>query len=210
MDLEKNKVIFNQDNDKLNKISNEKNKGKYKKNDIIKSDTKKIFKSASLTFYDKDLGYLLCEEFRYKEKKNLIHTIGGKVETSDNNIFFTAIREFIEETNLESHNFFNQKNLSKEELIKELVKMFENKVFYRDLCINKEFNYYHRYYMINLNVEEIMCQDIINNIHSLPDFFNGIFKTEIENIHWINGNNLEIYKSKFSWLTKMFIRKLNL
>jgi ribosomal protein L4 len=54
-----------------------------------------------MVFIDDKLGYLMCEEYRYKEKKKLIHPIGGKVETFDNDILETAIREFIEETNFE-------------------------------------------------------------------------------------------------------------
>ena len=88
--------------------------------------------------------------------------------------------------------------------------MFGNKGYYKDLCINKESNYFHRYYLIDLSTEQFVCQNVIVNIQELPIFFNGKFKTEIENICWINGNNYSIYKNKFSWLTKMFISKFNL
>jgi 8-oxo-dGTP pyrophosphatase MutT (NUDIX family) len=202
-----NKISEN-DNKKNQELKSNQNNNIKEINGKINHKKEKIFKSASLTFYDKNLGYLLCDEFRYKEKKTLVHTVGGKVEPFDKNIFETAIREFIEETSLEAHNFFNEKNLVKEELIKEIVGMFKKKEIYKDLCINKESKYYHRYYLIILN-EQSMSPEIINSIYELPEFFNGRFKTEIESLRWVKKENLETNKNKLSWLTKMFIKKLD-
>ena len=58
----------------------------------------------------------------------------------------------------------------------------------------------------------------INSILNLPLFFNSIYKTEVDLLLWINfqnnnqnnqnnQNNIIIDK-KFSWLTKMFIKKI--
>ncbi len=100
------------DNSQIN--NNELNELSYKVNNIDKKKIikiKKKYKSASLTFYNPELGYLMCEEYRYKQKKNLIHTIGGKVEDYDKDLLETAIREFMEETNLEFHPKINSTNL---------------------------------------------------------------------------------------------------
>ena len=174
-----------------------------------------IYKSASLTFMNNQ-NYLLCEEYRYKEKKALIHTIGGKVETFDKDLLHTAIREFIEETNSEAHPNINCDLVEKNNLIEKLLLIIKDFTEYKDLCINKELGYYHRYYLVKLN--EKLSIEFINSILNLPLFFNSIYKTEVDLLLWINfqnnnqnnqnnQNNIIIDK-KFSWLTKMFIKKI--
>ena len=166
---------------------------------------KKIYKSASLTFYSKELGYLICEEFRYKEKKILLHTIGGKVEYYDNDIFSTAIREFIEETNLEAHIIINDLSKNKNDLILMLHDFLEKTSYFIDICVNKEYNYYHRYFMVLL--DDIKHNKIKESIILLPNYFNGNFKTEINKIIWYSLNDKESYKKEnISWLTKMFFK----
>lgn len=185
------------ENKKLDLIENE-------KLDLIEKK-KKIFKSASLTFYSKDLGYLLCEEFRYKEKKLLIHPIGGKVEDYDKDIFSTAIREFIEEVNLETHPILNIKKLNKTDLTDELSYFLENKSYYIDLCINKENKYFHRYFLVL--IDEINDEEKKKNIIELPNYFNGNYKTEIEKIYWYHLPKEQNENEKnLSWLTKMFFK----
>jgi hypothetical protein len=51
-------------------------------------DLNGIHKSASITFYSKKRGYLLCMEFR--DNKLVYHPIGGKYEDKDKNIEKTA------------------------------------------------------------------------------------------------------------------------
>ena len=72
----------------------------------------KIYKSASLTFYNSNYGYLICEEYRYKEKKILLHPIGGKNEEYDKNIS-TLSPELIEQID----RYFNRRYLLKEHVI---------------------------------------------------------------------------------------------
>lgn len=179
---------------------------------------KKIFKSASLTFYNNELGYLFCEEFRYKEKKNLIHPIGGKVEDYDKNIFSTAIREFIEEVNLESHPIINSSNNIKNILVEELEMKLEKISFYIDLCINKENKYYHRYFIVS--IDDIQESEFKKNIIELTEYFNGKYKTEINNLMWYKiyeekyddefetNNKNKCNKTNLSWLTKIFLKKI--
>jgi len=154
-----------------------------------------------LTFSNSELGYLVCEEFRYKEKKKLIHTIGGKVEDYDLNLLETAIREFIEETNLEIHPIINKDKLEKKQMITYIYNLIIDSTYYIDICVNKENRFFHRYYLSNLG----NCE-FIDSIKKLPDFFNGKYTTEITNIHWIKFNDIENNKKNFSWLTKMFFK----
>ena len=168
----------------------------------------KVFKSASLIFHSKELGYLICEEKRYKEKKILLHPIGGKVEDYDSDIFSTSIREFIEETNLEKHPIINNLKSNKNAMILEMYNTLKNISCFIDICINKENNYYHRYYLVILDdiSNEIKFKE---SIIKLPDYFNGNYKTEIEKIIWykiIDDNNY--IKDNLSWLTKMFFNLL--
>lgn len=166
---------------------------------------KKIYKSASLTFTNGQ-EYLFCEEYRYKEKKQLIHTIGGKVETFDKNLLCTAIREFIEETNLESHPHINIDLLNKDNLIEKILLIIKDFTISKDLCINKELGYYHRYYLVKL--DEKLPKEFVSSILNLPVFFNSVYKTEIELILWVNIQNNQYTDKKFSWLTKLFAKKL--
>ena len=165
-----------------------------------KKKQKKTFKSASLTFYDIEKGYLICEEYRHKEKKTLLHTIGGKVELDDRDIFYTGIREFIEETNLELHPIINITKLNKHNLTLKIYNIIEENSYYMDICVSKENNFYHRYYLCMLNnITDIIIK---KEIQELPLYFNDIYKTEIDKILWINEDNK--YNNNFSWLTKMF------
>ena len=172
-----------------------------------KKEVKKIFKSASLTFYSKEIGYLFCEEFRYKEKKTLIHPIGGKVENYDKDIFSTAIREFIEEVNLESHPVINLDKNIKSKLVDNMCEKLGNESYYIDLCINKEKKYFHRFYMVL--VDNINDNNLKKNITELPNYFNGNYKTEINKINWYLIQNIEnVFWTNTSWLTKMFVKFL--
>ena len=177
----------------------------------------KIFRSASLIFIDDELGYLMCNEYRYKEKKNLIHPIGGKVETYDKGLLETAIREFIEETNLEQFPYNNIDKSSKNKLIENIKFIIEDGVKFCDLCVNNELDYYHRYYSFELkkidqknHTEQLKDLDEFKkSIIELPKYFNGNFKTEVDNLEWINNNNkinnkIDFGNKKISHLTKMF------
>lgn len=178
------------------------------KSDITNiSNIKKIFKSASLTFYSNELGYLFCEEFRYKEKKILIHPIGGKVENYDVDIFSTAVREFIEEVNLESHPIINLEQNIKNKLVDNMCEKLINISYYIDLCINKEKKYFHRFFMVL--IDNINDNEFKKNIIELPNYFNGKYKTEINKINWylVPGEE-NVFMENISWLTKMFIKFL--
>lgn len=191
------------ENKELNLIVKNETNIKIKKN----ACKKKIFKSASLTFYSKELGYLFCEEFRYKEKKILIHPIGGKVEDYDKDIFSTAIREFIEEVDLESHPVINIKHDIKSKLVDNILEIIEKVSYYIDLCINKENKYFHRFYMIL--IDKIDNNEFKKNIIELPNYFNGNCKTEINTINWYTIPKEEnVFWTNISWLTKMFIKFL--
>ena len=62
--------------------------------------------SVSLIFYHPQLGYLIGQELRKKEKDFMFQPVGGKVEVFDKDPLDTGVREFIEETTLLMHSFF--------------------------------------------------------------------------------------------------------
>ena len=205
-DIKKKINIINQSNQsKQNNQSNQNNKSN-------QSNQNKIYKSASLTFFDDELGYLMCEEFRYKEKKNLIHPIGGKVETFDNELIDTAIREFIEETNLEQYPYLYINKLDKNILITSIKNVIKSKIKYFDLCINKKLEYYHRYYLFELSFLDntdtsTELNEFKKSIKELPNFFNGNFTTEVNNLEWVNANDKNNLDTKnISHLTRMFFK----
>jgi len=161
------------------------------------------YKSASLTLYNKKNGFLLANEYRYREKKNLYHPIGGKVENFDKDLFFTSIREFIEETNLLKHTIINKGNLSIDNFCLDIYNLLNKYKEFFDICVNKNLKYFHRYYIINLdNIEDL---NLKKNLINLPKFFNNKFKTELNYLIWYN-KNFKIY-NKSSWLLKILINK---
>ena len=214
----------NQPNTKNNQ-PNQNKANKSTKNKSNKSTKNKIFKSASLTFVDDELGYLLCDEYRYREKNNLIHPIGGKVETYDKDLLETAIREFIEETNLEQYPYNQIDKSSKNKLIENIKMIISQDIQFYDFCVGKELGYYHRYYSFNLKKipQSDITDEFIKSIRELPIFFNGNFKTEVNSLEWINinqnintdinqntntdaNNEVNLKDKKFSHLTKMFFK----
>lgn len=165
----------------------------------------KTYKSASLTFYDYKNGLLIANEYRYREKKYLFHPIGGKVDEFDKDIFYTAIREFIEETNLIKNMNINIKNLEIKGLIEKIYEKLNSiKLKKIDLCVNKKLNYYHKYFVINL--KEIEDIEFKKEIINLPIFFNDNYKTELNYLRWYN---LNIKERDISWLLKILINKYN-
>ncbi len=177
-------------------------------------DLNGIHKSASITFYSKKRGYLLCMEFR--DNKLVYHPIGGKYEDKDENIEKTACREFIEESGILNNNEFinliNNETLienSNETLIENSINYIHNilkdKSTYYDYYVNKDKMYIHRYYVINIDTLDFKIKNIIE---TLDIFYENTFK-EIKNndeyivsLNWnkeLNKNNLN--KKNYSMLT---------
>ena len=69
-------------------------------------NTKELIWSVSLIPHIPHLGYMVGEEIRKKEKGMSFHLVGGKTESWDIDPVATAVREFIEETNLLAIPFF--------------------------------------------------------------------------------------------------------
>lgn len=159
------------------------------------------YRSASLIFYDKQHGFLICDEYRYREKNKLLHLLGGKYEKEDNNLFYTGIREFIEESDLLQHEYFNSLKLEKKNLTELIYYAIVNYTSYFDICINKENNLYHRYFITNIS--NFYDNDFKKNIINLPEYFDGK-KTEIDKILWINNGEIKTHYNNFSWLIKIF------
>lgn len=200
--LEKNNLNLN---NIIKEFEKKKSKLTKKNKEIKENKQNKIFKSASLIFIDDEMGNLMCEEYRYKEKKNLIHPIGGKVEIFDNGLIETAIREFIEETNLEEYPYKYINKSSKDVLIDSIKNIINSKINYYDLCLNKDYGYYHRYYLYDLKFleESIELDEFKKSILKLPEYFNGNFKTEVNYLNWYKINN---EKKNISYLTKIFFK----
>ncbi len=173
---------------------------------------KGIYKSASITFYSKTNGYLLCEEVR--DNKLVYHPIGGKYEEFDKNIENTASREFIEETGiLQNKDFIDFINKGdhfsniKEKAIDYIYHILINNEItdYYDYYVNIEKEYIHKYYVIHIDKLEYDFKNIIKNMDS---FYESTFK-ELRNndeyivsLYWdkeIMKNNLN--RKRYSMLT---------
>ncbi len=167
---------------KRNKKHNKKHNKKFDYDHI-----QKIYKSASITFVDDFSRCLMCEEFRYKEQQILLHTIGGKVENYDADIFETGIREFIEEADLESHPIINSNNYDKKNLIKYLYAELKNISMSFDVKVGKNQYSFHKFYVIKLS--SLNIPSLKKSFEELPDYFNHNKKTEINKIMWLSNNN---------------------
>lgn len=195
----------------------------------------KIFKSASITFFDKIRGFLLCKEDR--DRKLLYHPIGGKYEPEDVEIHMTAAREFVEETGilkcaefisyLQKSSFYqeykeNKNNLSNHKN-KNINSYVANHIFdalllnsdisyYYDYYVNKDRNFVHRYYLVNLDFIDANLAKIIQKIDL---FYKNTFITckneYIDSLVWNKEiiKNKRLHKNEYSMLTiylSLFLR----
>lgn len=183
-----------------------------------------VYKSASITFYSKTHGYLLCQEIR--DNKLVYHPIGGKYETRDESIEYTACREFIEESgilknnefinllsnytssnnNVVSYNrtFFNETEQKGIDFLYDI--LANDKITnYYDFYVNVDKEYIHKYYLINVD----KCDKIFKNIiYNIDQFYHNTFN-EIRNndeyiigLHWNKElTKAHLNKKNYSMLT---------
>lgn len=179
-----------------------------------------VYKSASITFYSKTLGYLLCQEIR--DNKIVYHPIGGKYETHDQSIEYTACREFIEESGiLKNNEFINllSNYISSNDSIISYNRTFFNEIEqkaidfiydilandkitnYYDFYVNVDKEYIHKYYLVNIDDCEEKFKNIIYNIDQFyHDTFNEIQNNDeyIISLHW-NKELTKAYLNKKSY-----------
>ncbi len=160
-------------------IEEKKEEIKFKNIDLIG-----IYKSASITFYSKNLGYLLCQEIR--DNKLVYHPIGGKYEERDGSIEYTACREFIEETGiLKNKDFINLVDEENKAIDFIYDILANDKVTnYYDFYVNIEKEYIHKYYIVNMDKLDLKIIEIIKNIDS---FYINTFKENSNNGEYIVG-----------------------
>ncbi len=196
--LKKNLVVQEETNNEKKEINetNETNtstpssKRIYRKRikDHKTGSTEKLFSSASLTFIQGSRGFLVSNEFRWVEQKNMYHTIGGKTDDSDFDIFYTAIREFVEETNIHLDESL-EKNKNCENLVYKLYLMIRDKVKHYDMIIGQHKNLYHRFFIFNVNWFEDW--EIRNKIINLPEFYKNLIdnnlrtNSELNYLKWL-------------------------
>ncbi len=179
----------------------------------IKSDQEvKLFASASITFYQNSRGYLIANEFRWREQKNFFHPIGGKVEPRDWDILFTAVREFVEETN-----FFLEKSITEKNSIYKLTALIYNqiadKVKYLDKEVSPNGPLYHRFFIFNIN--RFTNLKLRKLIVSLPEFYNELLKnnlrknTELNYLIWLSDYDYVEKKNEIGFLLKHNIDNIN-
>lgn len=168
------------------------------------------FKSASITFYCKGFGFLLCKEMR--DNKLVLHPIGGKYEEEDEIIEKTASREFIEETGiLECDEFISLLEKDDNKSIKTrgvdlIYNLLNNKELttYYDYYVNKDKKYLHRYYLVNVDLMEINIRNVIKKLKSFyKKKYSENMNEYIYSLQWnteiIKSNNLD--RKKYSALT---------
>lgn len=175
------------------------------------------FASASITFVHGKTGQLHCSEYRWPERyedgKNVYHLVGGKVEKEDIDILFTAIREFVEETNI----FMDQdliKNNSISILSKYMYTQIKSRTKYYDIKVSERNNLYHRCFMFNVN--KFTNIEYRNKILGLPVFYKKLLNSdtrinkELNDLKWMSVDELKnINDSDTSSLLKTYVENLN-
>ncbi len=180
-----------------------------------------IYKSASLLFFDKEKGYLICQEMR--DNKLLYHPIGGKYESKDNNIGETSIREFVEETmiykNEKFQNLLPKKHYrvhispecQEEYVMKDSIEYMYEKVFesenieYMDYVVNEKNNYVHRFYVVEMDGMEEEIRNIIKDMDK-----NYEKSGKIEKLEWDKkiGKSKKVDINVYSRLMVLFNNSL--
>jgi len=164
------------------------------KPDTGKPDTgkeSKVYASASLTFFQSERGYLMCNENRSRRKNGpkdtpMVNTIGGKVEPGDETILDTAIREFEEETGIVIHNY-------KDTTLFDTIKCF-------DYCCSKQKQLYHRFYIVSVD------PDIMPEISDAPELKHLSKDKNINCLQWVRS--LDQIDSEYTHLVKVFFNEL--
>jgi len=174
----------------------------------------KIFASASLTFTHSKKGLLLCNEYRFVQKEDLYHLTGGKTESYDIDILYTACREFVEETNL----YINKCVESDKNILIVANKIYiniKNRVRYWDLCVNPRKNLFHRFFTFDINKFDSNSNWLRTEIITLPGFMKMLKLSdlndnkELNELLWINNENIEILRDKFSYMLNTFYSNID-
>lgn len=187
--------------------------------DHITGKFNKKFASASITFTHNKLGQLHCNEHRWidsvNDTKNAYHLIGGKVESTDRDILFTAIREFVEETNLFMDNNLvrNGKDKDYDILLLYLHLDIKPNVKYYDIKVSEYTELYHRCFVFNIN----KFSDVVirNKVMDLPKFYSKLLNPDIRKIKelnylkWINDSDKISKSDDFSPLLQSYYENIN-
>jgi hypothetical protein len=187
-----------------------------------------IYKSASLTWIGREphvLRLLLCRE--YRKNKLLYHPIGGKYEEYDTNISITAIREFLEESNiLQNHDFktyiqekYPDDDFSNTKALKGAKKvdpLYQStmtyflqhilpKTYVYDYYVNQERQYIHRYYLIEMENVEEWLQKIL---YVAPTWYQKSSNESIEELVWNRGlRSTKKTHTQLSFYLFLFLQK---
>ncbi len=153
--------------------------------------------SASLTFFDKQKGFLIINENRYisrtsAERVALFNPIGGKLEEGDGSLLDCAVREFIEETNF---------SMKKDDIIFEIF----NRCIYYDQQVTPLGNYnikYHRFIFCDIDlIDSMLLYNSIRHI-KLKKFINTMYN-KTNYLYWWNPRRMYFHDRDTTSLLKM-------
>ena len=141
-----------------------------------------IHASASITLYNKDMGYLFLIEMRNTVKDGpkdtvMIHPPGGKIKNGEN-IFEAALREFEEEIKIDLLSILSPSDFDK------------NTISYEILVNNKK-RIYHTCYII-----------------SVSNYVVNLIKNAKSNTIWLKDSSQNIYPYQKTSLTDRLFYKI--
>lgn len=156
------------------------------KGDNFRLDKNAYIRTCALILYDREKGYLLCEELRKDfprtNKKMFTHMIAGKVEMTDRIPFDTALREFCEELP------FKLNGLTIEETVKVMKSSFIScRKKYIDFSANIKRTLYNRLYVVDISdLSSEFSKELNNQISGERE------GSSLSNVFWYSGDNFEI------------------
>ena len=133
---------------------------------------------------------------------------GGKIEESDENILYTAVREFVEETNIYMDNSLVL-NKDIEYISKKIYNQIKEKVKYLDLMVNRDKKLFHRFFIFDIN--KFKSLELRTKIINLPEYFKNLEEKDNKELNfllWINKENNELISNEFSFMLNFFYKNI--
>ncbi len=191
-------------------------------------EIKKQIWSVSLIPYHPSIGFMLGEEYRWKENDMKFHMIGGRVEDFDEDPIATASREFVEETNLLAFPYMQEvaqqnfadwvKGLSPEEgihcnTVYPHFTFFVQKIIEDEIRMNEDYidemvspnGKVHRFYLLDvLKIKNRKLQKLLFQLPFLYISLHPCMRSEgkMWSLYWMQNEHINLIDNKTTLLNR--------
>lgn len=169
-------------------------------------EERQVVWSVSLIPYHEQFGYMVCKEARSNKSYLQTHPIGGKVEATDRDPLYAALREFVEETKID---VITQRGA----LIYQDLEPLLSEVVYWDVAVGQKVvieeeylqSKLHRFYLWNITFLE---EEVKEHLILLPTYYMDLppeTKEKIDCLLWMTRKKLRWDKKKSSLMNMFFL-----